>query len=203
MANNPQRKVIVLASLIGVLTLTSALLLALAPPPLGGQGGYDNLWASENSPADAGSDLSAALFQTHVPAHRGEWKFIFIHDSGPNSAGAANGDHFVVPDPADGSDGRIVMTQRWNNQKAASPAGVVSIDPACISICVDGNFDHAAPSAAQMSAAQMRRLAQLVSTLQGQLGIGGDQVFAYTAAAPGSGVGREFPVDDLKQQILP
>jgi len=196
MAKKPARKVIVLASLMGVLTLTSALLLALAPPPLSGEGSLENLWAADSS---GGGALADAIFKTRVAAKAGEWKYIYIHDSGARDrATAGAGDHFVVSDGTSRPDGQIVMTQRWNGQAAASPAGVQSIDPNCISICECGDFDAARPTASQM-----RRLTELVSTLQGQLGIGGDKVYMLADARAGAGIGRQFPVKMLREQILP
>src|ERR1700722_4024706 len=64
--NNPHRKLIVLTSLVTVLTVTSALLLALAPPPLAAQTPYDSL-SAEDSVGNA-SDLIDAIFNTRVPA---------------------------------------------------------------------------------------------------------------------------------------
>jgi hypothetical protein len=171
-------------------------LLALAPPPLSGEGSLENLWATDNA---AGGELADAIFRTHVAMKAGAWKYIYIHDSGAKVRGTIGaGDHFVVADGLSRPDGQIVMTQRWNGQTAAMPAGVQSIDPDCISICVCGDFDAARPTAAQM-----RRLTELVSTLQGQLGIGGDKIYMLSDAGPGAGIGRQFPVSKLREQILP
>jgi hypothetical protein len=199
MSKNPTRKVIFLAGLMGVLTLTSALLLALAPPPLTNETSYDNLWAADTS--NGGGDLTDAIFATHVPARQGKWKYIYIHDSGKSAATVAigAGDHFVIAAGKDRPDGQIVMTQRWNNQTpAAAPAGVQTIDPDCISICVRGDFDAAKPTVEQV-----RRVTELVSTLQSQLGIGGDRVFLLDSAAGPAGIGRQFPAASLRQQIFP
>lgn len=185
-------------SLVGVLTLTSALLLALAPPPLTGQASYDHLWAAQ---ADAnGGNLIDAIFQTHVAARLGRWTCIYIHQSGSLIGSAAGlGDHFVVGDGHGLPDGQIEMTQRWNNQlSAAAPAGASSIDSACVSICLIGDFNAAAPTAAQT-----HRIVELVSALQGQLGIGGDRVFLLDNSPTPAGAGRLFPVASLRQQILP
>jgi hypothetical protein len=199
MTKNPSRKVIFLASLMGVLTVTSALLLALAPPPLTGESNsYDNLWAADTSGGN--SDLTDAIFATRVPAQLGKWKYIYVHDSGTSTAAALGaGDHFVIAAGQGRPDGQIIMTQRWNNQSAAAaPTGVATIDPACISICVRGDFDALRPTVQQV-----RRLTELVSTLQSQLGIGGDKVFLLDTAAGPAGIGRQFPTASLRQQIFP
>jgi hypothetical protein len=175
------------------------LLLALAPPPLDGQSTMNNLWATDAAPA-SGSELASAVFQTRVPAKEGAWKYIYIHDSGPaKSAALGNSDHFIIANGTTRPDGQIIMTQRWNAQTAAAaPAGVQSIDSSCISICVAGDFNASRPTPSQV-----RRLTELVSTLQGQLGIGGDKVYCLADAAPGAGIGRQFPLESLRQQILP
>ena len=174
----------VLASLAGLLTLTSALLLALSPPPISGESAINNLWAADAADGN------------------GHWKFIYVHESNTpaGSAGQLAHDHFLIGNGAGFADGQIQIGQRWNNQTAAvAPAGVQSIDPDCISICVVGNFDATAPTTAQV-----RRLSQLIATLQGQLGIGADKVYLPDdASRAAAGVGKNFPVATVRQQILP
>jgi N-acetylmuramoyl-L-alanine amidase len=196
MAKKPRRKIVVLASLVGVLTLTSGLLLYLAPPPLAGETTYDNLWAADGTD----SHLTGSLFQTRVTAAQGHWKSVYVHQSNTAAgSGASSGDHFVIGNGYGSPDGQIQMTQRWNNQlSAAAPAGASSIDSDCISICVIGDFGAAAPTSNQT-----RRLAELVSTLQGQLGIGGDKVYLMDGVPGAAGIGRNFPSAWLRQQILP
>jgi hypothetical protein len=195
MAKQSQRKILVLASLVGVLTLTSALLLALSPPPLDGRSSLDNLWAS-----DGDSRLIDAVFQTKVPSQSDRWKYIYIHQSGgANEPGGVVRDHFVIGNGNGAADGQIQMTQRWNNQLSAmAPAGAASIDPNCISICVVGDFGRMDPTASQT-----RRLTELVCALQGQLGIGGDNVFMLDAANGSAGVGQRFEAGKLREQFLP
>jgi hypothetical protein len=198
-----QRKIVVLASLAGLLTLTSALLLALSPPPISGESAINNLWAADAADGNA-PGLADALFSTRVPAQEGHWKFIYVHESNTpaGSAGQLAHDHFLIGNGAGFADGQIQIGQRWNNQTAAvAPAGVQSIDPDCISICVVGNFDATAPTTAQV-----RRLSQLIATLQGQLGIGADKVYLpddASGARAAAGVGKNFPVATVRQQILP
>jgi N-acetylmuramoyl-L-alanine amidase len=204
MAKHPQRKIVVLASLVTVMTLTSALLLALAPPPLTAQTSFDNLWAADQ---DGGRDLVDAIFQTRVPARQDHWKYIYIHQSASPwdnaqmlaASPAGLGDHFVIGDGYGSADGEIQLTQRWNNQSApATPAGAQSIDPNCISICLIGDFNSAKPTAAQL-----RRLVELVSALQSQFAIGGDRVFLLDSSPGPAGIGKCFPLASIRQQLLP
>ena len=202
---NPHRKLIVLTSLVTVLTVTSALLLALAPPPLAAQTPYDSL-SAEDSVGNA-SDLIDAIFNTRVPARPERWKYIYVHQTDTvtgntftlASAPGGLGDHFVIGNGHGCPDGQIQMSQRWINQAAAgAPAGAERIDPACISIAIVGNFNVASPTANQI-----HRLVQHVSALQSQLGIGADKVVVVNGVAGPAGTGKLFPEDYLRQQILP
>src|SRR5688572_10518462 len=69
-----QRKVIVFAALLAVMTVTSALLLALAPAPLA-PGAASSLFAV------GAPDSLDAIFQTATPVQQGRWKDIYVHHS--------------------------------------------------------------------------------------------------------------------------
>ena len=68
------RRFIVFTTLVGVLTLTSALLLALSPAPLTPD--ISNTLFAIDSP-----ESMEAVFQTHAPIAKDRWKFIYIHHS--------------------------------------------------------------------------------------------------------------------------
>lgn len=195
-----RRKFIVMLSLVCVLSVTSALLLALAPPPLSESQAFDSLSAADSAP-NAAADLASSLLHTHQPTQPGHWKYIYIHQSGtPFGAAAGLGDHFLIGNGHGSIDGQIQMTQHWNNQTAAvAPPGVSSIDPDCISICLIGNLDAKPPTALQT-----HRVAELVSSLQGQLDIGSDKVYFVSDAKAGvAGIGNKFPAAELRAQLLP
>ena len=196
----PHRKVVVFATLISVLTLTSALLLALAPAPL---------------TPDASSSLFAVdqpesmdvIFQTQVAPRAARWKYIYIHQSCTASGNAASlsrgtvglGDHFVIGNGEGAIDGEIQIGQRWNQQLPAHPpAGATGIDPACISICLIGDFDHAMPTPTQV-----RRLAQLVNALQSRFDIPAGKVLMMHESGGATGVGKYFPTTAFREQLLP
>lgn len=196
----PKRKIVVLTSLVALLTLASALLLALAPPPLAAEG-YDSLSAADRGP------FLDEIFRTAVAAKADQWKFIYIHhsatDGGDAAAlGAATGgltDHFIVGNGHGCQDGEIEFSPRWNKQQpAGDPPGVDHIDPTCIGICVVGDFDHSMPTPLQL-----RRLTQLVTTLQSQFHIAADHVILLSDSNGVSGIGRYFPVTAFRDQILP
>ncbi|MGD1276147.1 MAG: peptidoglycan recognition family protein [Tepidisphaeraceae bacterium] len=195
-----KRNVVVLTSLIALLSFTSALLLALAPPPLAAEG-YGALAAGGQ-----GQYLDQ-VFHTAVAAKPEQWKYIYIHHSGTASgsaqtlavAGMGLCDHFLVGNGEGCQDGEIQIGQRWNQQQpAAAPPGVDHIEPNCLSICLVGDFDKTMPTPMQL-----RRLTQLVSTLQAQLRIPAERVILLNQPGTPSSVGRYFPVTAFRDQILP
>jgi len=185
---------------MAVLTFTSALLLALAPAPLTPDAA-STLFAIDNP-----STLDV-IFETKAQAKPGRWKYVFIHHSrtpagnamslGQNTGGLS--DHFVIGNGDGAIDGEIQIGQRWNQQQSATPPiGAASIDPACISICLVGDFDRAVPTSTQL-----RRLGQLVGTLQGRFRIPADHVMLVDQAGSTAGVGKYFPGTALREQLLP
>ena len=197
---NTHRRVIVLSTLITVLTLTSALLLALAPAPLTPD-------ASSSLFAIEAPQTMDAVFQTDTPARTARWKYIYIHQSHTTAGnaltlakpGEAVGDHFVIGNGDGCGDGEIQVGQRWNQQhSAAPPTGARQIDPDCISICLVGDFDRSVPTPTQV-----RRLSQLVNTLQGRLHIGGRGVLMIDQNGSAAGIGKYFPTTAFREQLLP
>src|SRR6516162_7374399 len=91
------RKIVVLTSLVAMLTLASALLLFLAPPPLAAEG-FSTLSAADHGP------FLDAVFKTSVVAKADRWKFIFIHHSATSGGdvrslilpGKGLCDHFLI-----------------------------------------------------------------------------------------------------------
>jgi hypothetical protein len=193
--------VTVLVSLVAVLTLTSALLRALAPSPLEQQAS-SSLFAIE-----APESLDTVFSSTSEPVTGGRWHTIFIHHSasvsgsGQSIAESAGGlpDHFVIGNGDGAGDGEIQIGQRWKQQLAAGVTpGANGINPDCISICLVGDFNQSRPTITQQ-----RRLAQLVSTLQNRLGIPRKQIFFYSAISNPTGIGRYFPGKEFESQVLP
>lgn len=196
-----ERKFIVFTSLVGVLTLTSALLLALAPAPLTADAS-NSLFA-----IDAPESLDA-VFSTATPTRAGQWKYIYIHQSKTLSGNAATlgqrtnglGDHFLIGNGEGTFDGEVQYSQRWIHQNSAlPPAGADKIDPSCVSICVVGDFDSTLPTPTQM-----RRLSQLVTVLQSRLGIPQENVILATqSTGTSAGAGKYFPATSFRETLLP
>ena len=193
-----RRRVAVLVSLVAVLTFTSALLLALAPPPLNPQAS-SSLFAS-----DATDSLDMVFDGTTVPLEAGRWHYIFIHHSGSLSGSAktmadsADGlpDHFVIGNGDGCADGELQLCQRWTQQllPGRSPNGEAD----CISICLIGDFNQSRPTVAQE-----RHLEQLVSALQDRLHIPRSRVQFSQQPDRAAGIGRYFPASEFRSRILP
>lgn len=192
-----KRKVVVASSLLAVLALTSALLLALEPGQLRG-------------PEKPGNLLLAVdpVLETNVPVSLGRWRYIYIHQSGSPSGSAASlsqgidgaPDHFVIGNGEGSPDGQIEISPRWVNQMAAlPPAGANSIDPNCISICLIGDFHQNLPTPSQME-----KLKQLVATLQTKYRISAENVWMVNEQGGNRAVeiGRYFPVSAFRAQLM-
>jgi hypothetical protein len=194
------RRVFVFVSLISVLTLTSALLLALAPAPL--RPDVSNSLFAIDTP-----ESMDVIFQTSASLKPNRWKYIYVHHSRSLSGNAltvgqsATGvpDHFVIGNGDGAVDGQIQVGQRWDQQLAANPpAGANEIDPQCISICLIGDFDRAVPTPLQI-----RRLTNLVNALQGRCDIPAGKVLLITQANSTAGTGKYFPATAFREQLLP
>jgi hypothetical protein len=193
------RRVVVLTTLVSVLTLTSALLLALAPAPLTPDA-TNRLFAIETP------QTMDVIFQTDTPMRTGRWKYIYVHHStttAGNALSLAQGtagvaDHFIIGNGDGSVDGELQIGPRWTAQsEAGAPKGATSIDPDCISICLIGDFERGVPTPTQL-----RRLEQLVGALQGRLRISASNI-VLSDAASAAGVGRYFPQTAFREQLLP
>ena len=190
-----KRKLIVFVALCGSLTATALLLQLLSPVPEQPQA-YRTLSSVNSMEAVTRTIMSG-------PQTR-NWKYIFIHhsktpDGDAQSIGETElGDHFVICNGDGGIDGDVQTGRRWANQlPALAPRGASSIRNDCISICLVGDFDHARPTPAQI-----RRLGQLVSNLQSNHKIAGSNVLVANHPSAPAGIGKYFPMNDFRQQIL-
>jgi len=180
--------------------MTSVLLLALAPAPLS-QGSAASLFAIDQR---ASMD---AVFDTGVPVVKGRWKSIFIHHSRTGSgnadvlSGPAGGlaDHFVIGNGSGCVDGEVQVGHRWSAQLPPGEVpGTKSIAADCISICLVGDLDRAAPTPTQRL-----RLTQLVHTLQSRLGVAADRVYLHNGSGTAADIGTAFPLASFREQLLP
>ena len=200
-AKYPSRKVAVFVTLVAMIAFTSILLLALAPPPL-----QTLIWRSLFA-MDSSTDSLDQVFQTQAPVAAGRWRYIYVHHSrttGGDAVGlsqqSGTADHFVIGNGDGCIDGEIQMTQSWNHQLSITtpPQGASHMDPGCISICIVGDFDRTRPTETQL-----RRLGQLVGTLQDKLHIGAGDVQVYDLNQSAAGIGHSFPIASFRNEILP
>lgn len=202
-----RRNVVVFTGLVGMLTLTSAVLMALAPAPLT-PGASSSLFAVEDQNSlDTIYQTKESVLQPGGEAIKGRWTSIYIHQSRTPSGDALTvgqqstvfgvSDHFVLGNGDGAGDGEIQVGQRWNRQiPAAAPTAGSSIQSNCISICLVGDFDTTVPTPTQI-----RRLSQLVSSLQQRLSISKEAVFVVANTRSAAGIGRFFPVSAFKEQL--
>jgi hypothetical protein len=109
------------------------------------------------------------------------------------------GDHFVIGNGDGCVDGELQVGQRWSDQLAPlPPAGASDIDGKCISVCLVGDFDHTVPTPTQL-----KRLTQLIQTLQGRLQIPSDRVMLVAQPGSAAGIGKYFPTTAFREQLLP
>jgi hypothetical protein len=199
MPRKSKRTTIVIASLFGSLSLTSLLLLVLAPPPI------STGLIMVAPPGDPlGAKRLEAIYDPKIRIQPGRWQTIYIHHSrtrrgnADSLARAGLGDHFIIGNGADESstDGVIEASERWIKQQQAVMHGrPYRTDQ--ITICVVGDFDAAEPTAVQA-----QRVAELVQSLQRKLGIPATAVFAYDYPGSPSGIGRHFPTRQLSESLV-
>ena len=198
-----RRKVIVFAGLVGVMTVTGALLLAMQPAPLSPDT-VKSLMSVETSAQ------VESLFDTQIPVNANRWKYVYVHHSGAAAGNAAIiadaagssaslPDHFVIGKGKGAGDGEVQVGQRWNSQQpAGKTAGLDRVDSDCISICLVGDLDRA-PATPR----QLEQLQRLVTALQDRLKVTRDRVWIVEASGLPAGCGRYFPREAFRAGLLP
>ena len=195
------RPLVMGAALVGALGLTAGLLAWASPAPLSPDA-VGRLFVAAEAPRPGAGALEAA-FETRAAIRPGRWQYVYVHQSktpggdAATLAGAAAAwgvagpaDHFVIGNGLGAGDGEIQFTPRWDEQQpAAPPAAGATVHPACVSICLVGDLDRAPPTAAQV-----RRLGELLDALEGRLGLGRDRLVVVRDSPTAAGVGGSFPV---------
>ncbi len=202
----PGRNVVVLASLLGSLTLASILLLVWEPAPLTPD-------AARHLVAQREERWLDQIYDTATAVKAGRWQCIYIHHSRGTEGNALTlgerigglPDHFLIGNGNGCEDGAIQVGERWNAQQAAGMVDgkhplpqLAGIADRYISICLVGDFDQKAPTALQM-----QRLEELVQSLQQKLKIPGASVWAFDRPGSAAGIGQRFPVVAFSEGLLP
>jgi len=189
-----KRVAVVLASLVGTLTLSAGVLLlmeagAVGSPPMGATYQTQPALAFQLTPA--------------VPLRPEAWNYIIIYESGDTAGSAAsladghlNGEpylpsstvrpkanfHFVIDSARsrrDGMDGDLEVGTTWQKQEAGAPyAGwpdlryhQVSPYNNAVGVCLIGNLERE-----PISETQNRRLIQVVRELESRLNLPNDRI---------------------------
>lgn len=194
---------IVLGSLIGAMTLTSTLLLALEPGPIA------PLSEMTLQSVQVAGESDGGLFDV---ADVREWQAIVIHDSGTlqGSSRSINalhedlgrgglGYHFVVTNDSDPEGAQIEVGFRWKRQFVGAyleGEGAEWFHRKAIGICLVGDADRQT-----MSQDQMRELVWLVQQLQKKFNIPREAVVVQVGAGQ-PGEAEHFPHLWFSQQLL-
>jgi len=202
------RTLIVLASLVGAMTLASGLLLLLEPGPATSVQEM-SLSSVERSPRRRGGDL----FLTRAKAKPGRWSAIVIHCGSDVSAATpsgrrgdaqkAGGDqayHFVVRAGDRAWTGQLEMGDRWNDQRSGAYwAGVESdwVNHHAVGIRLRQGTGRQGPTEGQLS-----QLVWLVQRLQTKFQIPAERVILHVDPGLVSRGGRWFPEAWFRQQLL-
>lgn len=198
-----KRTVVVLASLIGGMTLAGGLLLLLEPGPVAPLS-HITLYSTDQTHVAEPEDRLFAVDQQHA------WRGIVIHDTGSlhgsartlnrihqQANGTGLGYHFVINNGSDREDGLIEVGFRWERQHAGA---YVSGEHASrwndhyIGIALVGNADDR-----PLTRAQLRELVWLVQQLQGRFDIPRSDV--HTALGSSDAAATHFPHAWFRRQL--
>jgi len=199
-----RRTLMVLATLIGAMTLASAALLTLEP-----RASLPESPTVVLSSLDGTADPDQGLFNTAVVPDTHTWSAIVIQQSGSvDGSGQSLGrlheklglgglaHHFVIGNGHGSPDGQIEAGFRWDRQvHGAFRSGIPTLDPHALGICLIGDGKRQEPTEAQF-----RQLVWLVRKLQTRFHIPADRVIVQSPAQPG-GVSALFPVTGFRQQL--
>ena len=189
-----------LGSLVGAMTLSSLILMALEPGPSMG-----TLTVPALTAVDRSNDPMGLIYQTRIPADDVGWNRIHISFS-RTAHGSAElltlrdrrrgldkvANHFIIGNGNGSGDGELEITRRWRRQVAAETVAADGPRPMgrTVSICLVGD-----PGQQRPSERQLRTLRELVRSLQVELAIPREQVETAEVAA-------RFPELDLHDQLV-
>ena len=123
--------------------------------------------APESTPSSPASGLPNSISSaiSRAPVTKGRWKYIVIHHSGVNEGTVKGMDryhrevrrmenglayHFVIGNGHGMGNGEIAVGNRWAKQLDGGHLASLAQNKVAVGICLVGNFDKSAPTAAQM-----------------------------------------------------
>lgn len=196
-----RRTLIVLASLVGAMTIASGLLLVLEPGPATSVDGMSLSSVGPQRRADGG------LFGAGLPAVSGRWSTVVVHYGSSHShtgqsqhRPSASAYHFVVRGGDVSWGDRLEIGSRWNRQQA----GAYWVGPESqwvnhhgVGISVEKDSPGQGPTDEQL-----QKLVWLVQRLQVQYQIPADRVILQVESSATKTGGRWFPIAWFRQQLL-
>lgn len=209
-ASGLNRSQIVMAALVGSMTIVGGLLWLLdgAPRPDAAALRIPALVAT------TGPRSLDAIFSTDQPIRQGRWQGIVIHHSGSPHGSATTidadhrgmglnglGYHFVIGNGNGAGDGELHVGARWLAQGVgAHTAGDQGewYNRHTIGICLVGDGDRRG-----FTPAQIQRLVALVNELQRRLELPASSVKLHRELAGTSSPGLHFPAGSVREQLLP
>jgi N-acetyl-anhydromuramyl-L-alanine amidase AmpD len=140
-------------------------------------------------------------------AERG-WQYVILHHSATDHGSASTFDrmhrahgwdelgyHFVIGNGTESSDGRIEVGSRWPKQKHGAHCKVVGhpeYNDVGVGVCLVGNFDHYAPSDAQVASC-----VRVVQFVKDRYGIPESRIYGHGQLKPTRCPGALFPYDTV------
>lgn len=207
-ARHLTRRGIVWCALAASMTLVGGLLMAMEGRPAPRLDGL-----ALTMPVDAvGPAGVESVLRTRADLASGRWDGIVIHASGdafgsPASIARAHeqhglvglGHHFVIGNGTGSSDGELHVGFRWLDQlPGAHTAGpdADTYNRRYIGICLIGDGDRRG-----FTDAQMRRLVELVATLQRELDLPAENIRLHRDVAGVASPGRLFPEAAFRRRL--
>ena len=120
-----------------------------------------------------------------------------IHESHLNKGWLGIGYHFLIGNGNGMADGSIEPTFRWRQQLHGAHAGKDEYNQRGIGICLVGNFEESAPSAAQLKAVK-----RLVAVLRKEYDIPSSRVIGHREVKATACPGKHFPLAEVSQSSV-
>jgi hypothetical protein len=190
------------------MTLVGGVLLALDDRPAPR---LDGLSFAPLLASTSASDVDGIL-RTRRPLEKGRWQAIVLHHSGspvgsPASIGAEHeragfkglGHHFVIGNGSGMEDGELHVGFRWLDQLPGAHAAGRDrewFNMNAVSICLVGDGNRR-----PFTAAQTRRLAEVISTICRSQGIPRDRVYLHSDIGGTGDPGSLFPIAQLQERL--
>lgn len=203
----PNRPQTVWMALVAAMTVAGGVLYAINLKEPVGSGGM----VLPPLMATTGPNSVEIVLNTRKPL-ASNWKSLVIHSTGSPVGNQASldsqarsiglrgiGYHFVIGNGNGMGDGELFVTDRWLNQtNGAHVSGKRGdeLNRQSIGICLVGDGDRQ-----RFTDAQLRRLVQLVDTLQSELSISPERVYLHSDVASVNSPGRLFPAVELRKML--